>query len=141
MPAPEPIRERRAMLAGMKPVLREGTFCFCTTTDATRLDALVPYALALFREDEGTTLVLREAEAKRFGFAVGLPLSRIVLGVFSSLDGVGLTAGVATALAGEGIACNVVAAFHHDHVFVPRDRAQDALRILQAVQRSASSGG
>ncbi len=43
----------------------------------------------------------------------------------------GLTAAVATALAKEGIACNVVAALRHDHLFVPYDRAAEAMEVLK----------
>ena len=60
-------------------------------------------------------------------------MRRITLRVHSALDGVGLTAAVATALAGHGIACNMVAAFHHDHVFVPAARAEEALAILKTL--------
>lgn len=42
----------------------------------------------------------------------------------------GLTAAVATALADDGIACNVVAGYHHDHLFVPAARAADAMESL-----------
>ena len=48
----------------------------------------------------------------------------------SSLEAVGLTAAVAGALAAEGISANVVAAFHHDHVFVPAGRAAEAMACL-----------
>ena len=40
---------------------------------------------------------------------------------------------VAEALARSGISCNVVAGFHHDHLFVPHadaSRARDALELL-----------
>jgi hypothetical protein len=43
---------------------------------------------------------------------------------------------VATTLAREGISCNVVAAVFHDHLFVPFERASDALAALQALQQS-----
>ena len=64
-------------------------------------------------------------------------MRRIVLTVHSALDGVGLTAAVASALAAEQIPCNVVAAFHHDHVFVPADMAKRALAILEALEEAA----
>lgn len=139
MQARKLVHERRAMLAGMKPVLQEGTFFFCTVPNTAKVDEVTPHALALFREDEGTALVLREADAREFGFDMSLPMARIILEVFSALDGVGLTAGVATALADQGIPCNMIAAYHHDNVFVPKDRQHDALRILEAVQRAAAA--
>ena len=55
-----------------------------------------------------------------------------LLQVHSALDGVGLTAAVAGALAAAGIACNVIAAFHHDHLFVPAARAGAVLLAAQA---------
>ena len=36
-----------------------------------------------------------------------------------------------TRLAAAGISVNAVSAFHHDHLFVPEDRAEEALRLLQ----------
>ena len=62
---------------------------------------------------------------------------KITLQVYSDLEGVGLTAAVATALAEEGIPCNVVAALHHDHLFVPETQGQRALACLQALSRAA----
>ena len=58
----------------------------------------------------------------------------ITLRVHSDLAAVGLTAAFARALADAGIACNVVAGVHHDHLFVPADRAGDALAALRALQ-------
>ena len=55
------------------------------------------------------------------------------LRVHSALEAVGLTAAAAQALARNGISCNVVAGFHHDHPFVPHadaSRARDALDML-----------
>ena len=61
----------------------------------------------------------------------------ITLQVHSALDGVGLTAAVAGALAAQGIACNMVAAYHHDHAFVPEAQAEAALAVLLALQAGA----
>lgn len=132
------VREGRAMIAGMEPVLKDGASVFCTTNSQEVAENARPFALGWFEEDEGTTIILNPADAKRLGFDVGLPMAHIVLEVFSALDGVGLTAGVSSALADAGIPCNMVAAFHHDHVFVPAAMAQRAISVLQALQ--ASSG-
>ena len=54
----------------------------------------------------------------------------IRLGAHSSLAAVGLTAAVSGRLAERGISANVIAAYHHDYVFVPADRAEEALAAL-----------
>ena len=118
------VRDRSAMVDGMAPVLDGTTWVFVQSEDP----ALVAQALGTFREAEGLTLILPEAAN-----AGGLPMARITLTVHSAPDGVGLTAAVSTALASAGIACNVVAAFHHDHLFVPEDRGEEALAILMAL--------
>lgn len=133
------VRERQAMLAGMKPTLKSGRHFFCTTNDMAVLSALSDRSLATFGEDEGTALVLAEEDATQHGFDLSMPMARIVLDVFSALDGVGLTAGVATALADEGIPCNMIAAHHHDNVIVPEQMAARAVEVLHEVQRRASS--
>ena len=57
--------------------------------------------------------------------------ARIALQVHSSLAAVGLTARVAESLAARGISANMVAAYHHDHVFVPWPQRHEALIILE----------
>nr|NIP18780.1 ACT domain-containing protein [Xanthomonadales bacterium]NIX13566.1 ACT domain-containing protein [Xanthomonadales bacterium] len=46
---------------------------------------------------------------------------------------VGLTARIAGALADAGISANLVAGVHHDHVFIPADRAGEALALLESM--------
>ena len=138
--APETVRDSRAMLTGMRPVLEAGDAVFCTTPDESLAAAARPAALGLFREAEGVSLILPRKTAEALGFPVDLPMRRIVLGVASALDGVGLTAAVASALAAEAIPCNVVAAFCHDHVFVPSAMAERALAILKALEAGVDAG-
>ena len=40
-------------------------------------------------------------------------------------------AAIATALAEKEISSNIVAAYHHDHVFVPWDRRDEAMDVLR----------
>ncbi|MBT0667236.1 ACT domain-containing protein [Novosphingobium profundi] len=121
------------MVAGMNPRLDPRHYVFCTGA------AHHPEALATFREDEGLSQILPLEAARAAQFPVDLVMRRIVLEVFSALDGFGLTAAVAGALAEAGIACNMVAAFHHDHVFVPADEAGRAMAVLSALQGAAAS--
>ena len=50
----------------------------------------------------------------------------------------GLTAAVSAALSANAVPCNMVAAFRHDHVFVPSAMAERALAILKALQAEAA---
>ena len=54
----------------------------------------------------------------------------ISLNVHSSLDAVGLTAAFSTKLAEKNISANVVAAYYHDHIFVPEEKAEQALAAI-----------
>ncbi|WP_397542267.1 ACT domain-containing protein [Roseovarius salis] len=133
-----PVHETAAMIAGMAPVRDPATWHFCTVADAAGAALHFPEALAIFREAEGISLVLDAQAAARHGFDTGLPMARITLSMHSALDGVGLTAAVARALAGAGIPCNMVAAYHHDHAFVPLEDADRAMAVLQDLsQRGA----
>ena len=89
--------------------------------------------VAVVLEEEGTTVVLPRESADAHGLAYDDVAAQITLTVRSSLAAVGLTAAVATALAGAGISCNVVAGFHHDHLFVPADRADAAMAVLRSL--------
>ena len=128
------VRERGAMIAGMNPALDETVWHFCSGVDVDRSGAL-----AVFEEDEGCSLVLPDGLARERGFGTDQPMARITLMVQSALDGVGLTAAVARALAEAGIACNMMAAFHHDHAFVPGEDRHAALEILKALAASENA--
>lgn len=125
-----PIRDTAAMIAGMSPVLRPGAWVFVTSDDP----ALRAEAIATMREPEGLSLIVPAELAPG-----GIEMAQITLEVASALDGVGLTAAVAGALAEAGIPCNMVAGHHHDHAFVPTRRADEALAILGA--RAAAERG
>lgn len=90
--------------------------------------------LATFAEDEGLTLVATIATLDAAGIECQRGFARISLGLFSALEGVGLTAAVSAALADAGISCNMIAAYHHDHLFVPWNRRDEALRIVDAIE-------
>jgi hypothetical protein len=85
-------------------------------------------------EAEGRSFILPVAEAEALGFDCSIPMRQITLMVNSALDGVGLTAAVSGELARLNIPCNMVAAHHHDHVFVPGEMADRALAALSEMQ-------
>ena len=131
---PEIARSARDMISKMTPEVRPGAFVFVTTTDPSLAASLSSGAVATFREDEGLSLILPVDFAGAAGLNVDHPMKCITLNVYSSLEGVGLTAAVSTALGDDAIPCNMVAAFHHDHVFVPSDMCDRAMQILTSLQ-------
>ncbi len=123
------------MIATLEPVLRAGEYVFVSlpADAASRLRAE-----ATIREDEGVTVVLLRADADAAGLGYDFVARWITLTVHSSLSAVGLTAAFATALGEAGISCNVLAAYHHDHILVPADDADRALEALLGLARSRS---
>lgn len=122
-------RDLRRLLVRMRPQLLPGVYVFATVPVAQPLNELQPFATVL--EDEGLTVVLRRQEADQAGLTYDYLAARITLWIHSDLAAVGLTAAISSALASAGISCNVLAGFHHDHLFVPHDRAPEALRLLE----------
>ena len=59
----------------------------------------------------------------------------ITLNVHSSLEAVGLTAAVSTALSDNQISANIIAGFYHDHIFVQSESAKHALGILSELSQ------
>ncbi len=119
------------LLRGMTATLADGTFVFVTCPDRNWPAGLTPKMT--FEEVEGTTLIVRDEDARRFGLPHEFPCKMITLNVHSSLEAVGFIARVASALAAAGMGVNPVAGFFHDHLFVPEGREQDALKILAAL--------
>ena len=77
--------------------------------------------------------------AEKTKLNVDHPMRCITLNVYSSLEGAGLTAAVSTALGNNAIPCNMVAAFHHDHVFVPSEMCGQAMEVLTSLQKQAAN--
>lgn len=127
-PAPQPVRDTAAMIAGMAARRRAGAYVFAASDDP----AAAALAIGHFDEEEGRSLILPAEAARVLGLPTDQPMACLTLDVHSALDGVGLTAAVAAVLADRSIPANVVAAFRHDHVFVPEAMADRALAALAA---------
>ena len=123
------IHDLDVLLRSIAPVRLPGEWVFISVPDPIAdLDAA-----AMVRESEGVSYVVTRADADARGLGYDVPLAWISLGVHSALDAVGLTAAVSTALAHDGISCNVIAGAFHDHLLVPVDRADDAMSVLEAL--------
>jgi len=116
------------MLATLRVERRPGVFTYA----AVRAPApeLLAAAHGVVTEGDLTTLVLPVEAAERASLPVELEMAWLSLTVQSSLEAVGLTAAFSATLGKAGIPCNVLAGFHHDHILVPVDRAQQAIDVL-----------
>lgn len=119
------------LLKEMHPKLNDGEYVYCTVeskNDATHLDPL-----CMFAEEESVTVILPKSKADALSLAYPMTFAWITLTIHSSLEAVGLTSAVAKALTESGISCNVVAAYYHDHIFVPLRDATRAMQVLQVL--------
>jgi hypothetical protein len=121
------------LLKSLSADLIEGVFVFATVAE-------VPSGISarmIFEEAEGTTLIVLRSEAEAHGLPFEFPSRMITLNIHSSLEAVGFMARIATELAKEGMGVNPVAGFYHDHLFVPEDRADDAMDVLAQIARES----
>ena len=121
------------LLRDMEPVLYKGEFVFSSVAHLENLD--LKELVSFFREDEVISIIVSKSYADRAGLKYSFVASRITLKIHSSLEAVGLTAAFSKALADEGISCNVVAAFYHDHIFINKHDSSKAIQILERLSR------
>lgn len=128
-----PDREVRigTRLRALEPVLNDGVYAFVSVARDAEFSHIP--SIGTFHEKEGVTLIVPEADAERQELQVRFRAAWITLTTETDLGDVGITAAVSHALHAAGIACNVVAAVYHDHIFVPADRANDALAAIRAI--------
>jgi len=119
----------KTLLGSMRPQLQPGVLVFVTLPLADSLpEGAAP--VMVFRESEGWTCILDEDEARSAGLAGTFRCRMITLAVHSSLEAVGFLAAVTARLAAAGMGVNPVSGFHHDHLFVPAGRAEEAVALL-----------
>ena len=128
------MRDLPTLLACAAPAMQERRVAVIA------LDGLSPPAslrprdvIGFFAEAEGLTLYVDLAAAEAAGLPIAFRAAWITMTVASALDAVGFTAAFATALAQAGISCNVIAGARHDHLLVPVERADEAMRVLRGL--------
>ena len=134
-----PERELDRLLRTINPDVQSGQYVFCSLQrgEEARL-GLKP--LCLFREEEGVSVVLDKSEADELGLKYSGCWSLITCKVNSDLQAVGFLAAITEKLATSGISVNPVSAFHHDHLFVPADRADAVLKLVLELSQKTCCG-
>lgn len=122
------------LIQQLSPALDPMPYRFVCQSDPPTEEQLA-ICQGLLREAEGLTLILPAEKASD-----GNRYRRITLTVPSSLEDVGLTAAVSSALAEAGIAANLMAGVHHDHLYVPAAQASRAMTVLDSLSREHQAG-
>ncbi|KAM3458981.1 hypothetical protein MY3296_000128 [Beauveria thailandica] len=117
------------LLATLTSVLHPETYVFTTLDETASLPRLDQVQL-LFRESEGITVIVSKRYAEENEMDYFFPSRMITLNVTSSLEAVGFMAVISTRLATLEMGVNPVSGFYHDHLFVPEDRAAEAVEEL-----------
>jgi hypothetical protein len=117
------------LLKSMKPELQAGVFVFCTLPDGQEISSAIN-PVSCFREKEGVAFIIKREEAENAGLSYQFPSRQITLTIHSSLEAIGFLAAITDCLAQAGISVNPLSAFYHDHLFVPVDRADEAMNLL-----------
>ena len=117
------------LIKGLTPKLNDGEYVFTSIKDIKLID--ISEAICTFKENEGLTLVLERDRADQLGLKYNFIARWITLEIHSSLNAVGLTSLFTTELANNGISCNVIAGYYHDHIFVS---TKDSLKTLELLK-------
>ncbi|AKE52140.1 ACT domain-containing protein [Kangiella geojedonensis] len=126
------IKELSALLSDLKPTLDPEEYVFCLLEKVP----VTLHPLSVFQEEEGVSIICKKQDAELHKLEFEGIYKRITLAVYSSLEAVGLTAVVSKVLTEANISANVVAAYCHDHVFVPEARAVEALELIRGLDRT-----
>lgn len=118
------------MLSEMRVSIRASTYCVVSLASPSA--ELRNTAAATIAEEEAVTLVITTDQAEASGLPYEFPAAWLTLEVHSSLHAIGLTAAVAQMLADEGIPCNVLAGFYHDHLLVPAGKGHHVKALLES---------
>lgn len=115
----------------LSPEKGSDSYVFITTQEVIPQDI---NPLMSFKEKEGYTYIIKTKEAENYNFSFQQRWTHISLGYESDLEMTGLTAAISAALGAAKIPCNVVAAYYHDHIFVPEHMATSAMKILSDIR-------
>ncbi len=117
-----------------KVILNKGEYVFCSIMDINKIN--INNIICSFKESKGYSIIISKEEATSSNLPFYFISAWITLNIDSTLDSVGLTSSFSRELSKAGISCNVIAAYHHDHIFVPYGKRLKAVKILSDMYES-----
>ncbi|KAI4112442.1 MAG: hypothetical protein LQ345_006409 [Seirophora villosa] len=124
------------LLSSLRTSMHPDIFVFLTYPNKLPL----PDALGVemyFQEREEYTIIATLDSAKNCNLDYVFPCRKITCEVHSSLEAVGFMAAMSKKLTERGIGANPVSGYYHDHLFVPVDRADEAVQALEELAKDA----
>ena len=123
------LKKINEIIKNLNPKLNKGEYVFCSVNNLDQINS--KKIIGTFLEKKGLSIIIEKKEAINLGLSYSFIASWITLKVNSSLDSVGLTATFSNALAKNGISCNVISGYYHDHIFVNINDKNKAMNILK----------
>ena len=117
--------------------IHEGEYVFCFIEDIDKIN--ITNIICSFKESKGYSIITSKEEAINNNLPFYFVSAWITIEIDSTLDSVGLTSAFSKKLTKAGISCNVVAAYHHDHIFVPYLERLKAMKILSDMYESQNN--
>ena len=131
----ESVSNLQELLSTMEPTLHKGIYVYSSIPFDTDMSKIKP--IVTLCEPEGLTVITDEQNARDANLTIMLRVAWITLTVHSDLKVVGFTAVFSKALGNANISCNVVAGAFHDHIFVPIEASDNAMKVLLELQRES----
>ncbi len=123
------------LVKSMSPKLIDGDFVFCSVSEK-RLSEMRITPLSIFKEEEGIAIIVTRQTADINSLTYSRIWSLITLTVHSDLSAVGFLALITDKLTKSEISVNVISAYYHDHLFVPKEKTEQALSLLNEITTS-----
>jgi hypothetical protein len=122
------------LLENMRPEMQKGDYAFITSKNGFSTEVQAK-AVMIFREQEGITAIVRHKLTETISDTVEPKWAMITLTVHSDLAAIGFLAAITRKLADAGISVNPVSAYYHDHLFVPYEKRERAMEVLQSFSK------
>ncbi|NPD47358.1 ACT domain-containing protein [Lentimicrobium sp. S6] len=121
------------VLKNLSPQLKKGVFVFCSIDHVKNIKE--ENIMASIVETEGRTIVLKKEIADSLKLPYSVTMNWITLNVNSSLELVGLSAIISKKFTDHHISCNLMAGYYHDHIFVPEEDSNMAIKLLHELSQ------